>query len=320
LDVREKTHAARGYLFAASAAVMWGFSGVVTKFLLSRQMSPDELLVFRTLLAAIILLIWLGISSPQLLRIRRTDLPYFVLLGGIGLVINQGSYYLALERVSVGYALLIQYLAPVFLLIYGVLSKTEGLTRGKVIAASLSVGGSISMVLGTEGGIARVSLLGTLFALGSGLGFAFYTGYGKKGVGRYDLRTMMTYAFLLAGLIWIAIRPLWTLPWANYDLATWAFFIYLATVATVIPFGLFLVSLRYLEPSRSSLTSMLEPVVAALVAWLWLGETMAPWQIAGGAAVLGGILLLQLESIFYANQKRNTKQTKNNETNEILKS
>src|SRR5262245_55319206 len=295
---------------------MWGFSGVVTKFLLRRQMSPDELLVFRTLLAAIILLIWLGISSPQLLRIRRTDLPYFALLGGIGLVLNQGSYYLALSRVSVGYALLIQYLAPVFLMIYGVVSKTERTTGGKVIAASLSVGGSILMVLGQEGGIARISLSGTLFSLGSALGFAFYTGYGKKGIGRYDLRTMMTYAFLMAGLTWIVIRPLWTLPWSSYDLTAWGFFIYLATVATVLPFGLFLVSLRYLEPSRSSLTSMLEPVVAALFAWLWLGETLAPWQIVGGAGVLSGIMLLQFESFYTAKRKRDYETNENNEINE----
>jgi len=282
---------------------MWGFSGVVTKYLLRRQMSPDELLVFRTLLAAIILLIWLGIFSPQLLKIRRTDLPYFALLGGIGLVINQGSYYLALTKVSVGYALLIQYLAPVFLMIYGVLSKTERLTGGKVIAASLSVGGSFLMVLGQQGGITRVSLSGTLLALCSALGFSFYAAYSKKRVGHYDMRTMMTFAFLSAGLIWITIRPLWTLPWSNYDLSTWAFFIYLATIATVLPFGLFLMSLRYLEASRSSLTSMLEPVVAALVAWIWLGETMEPWQIVGGSAVLGGIMLLQLESLYFANHE-----------------
>jgi len=294
---------------------MWGFSGVVTKFLLRRQMSPDELLVFRTLLAAIILLVWLGISSPHLLRIRRTDLPYFALLGGIGLVINQGAYYLALSRVSVGYALLIQYLAPVFLMIYGVLSKTERMTRGKVIAASLSVSGSFLMVLGQEGGITRVSLSGTLFALGSALGFSFYVAYGNKGVGRYDLRTIMTYAFLSAGLIWITIRPLWTLPWGNYDFPTWGFFLYLATVATVFPFGLFLVSLRYLEPSRSSLTSMLEPVVAAIVAWLWLGETLESWQIVGGAGVLSGILLLQFESFYTAKRKRDYETDENNEIN-----
>jgi drug/metabolite transporter (DMT)-like permease len=293
----------RGYLFAASAAVMWGFSGVVTKYLIRRQMQPDELLIFRTSLAALILFIWLSYSSRELLKVQFKELPYFALLGAIGLVANQGFYYMALSLVSVGYALLIQYLAPIFLMIYGVISKTERMTAGKAVAASLALGGCGLMVLGQPGGIARVSVAGTLCALGSAIGFAFYTGYGKRGIARYDPRTIMTYAFLFAGLMWMVIRPLWTLPWQTYDLSTWAFFLYLATVATVLPFGLFLASLRYLEPSRSSLTSTLEPLVAAIVAWLWLGEKMEPIQMMGGAAVLGGVLLLQLESAVLAKER-----------------
>ncbi|HKX27259.1 MAG TPA: EamA family transporter [Blastocatellia bacterium] len=293
----EESHPVRGYLLAAGAAVMWGISGVVAKFLLRRQVSPDELLVFRTSVAAILLFTWLGLSSRSLLKVERRDLPSLALLGAIGLVLNQGCYYLALSTVSVGYALLIQYQAPVFLMAYGVISKTERMTAGKILAALTAIGGCGLMVGGQPGGLARTSLIGTLYALGSGLGFAFYTGYGKRGLARHDPRTMMAYAFLFAALIWLTIRPLWTLPWATYDLSIWLFFLYLGVVATVLPFGLFLASLRYLEPSRSSLTSMLEPVVAAGVAWWWLGEKMAPLQILGGAAVLGGLVLLQIESL-----------------------
>jgi drug/metabolite transporter (DMT)-like permease len=308
-------HFVRGYLLAASAAVLWGCSGVVAKFLLNRQMEPDELLIFRTSLAALILFSWLGLSSRRLLRVSTRDLPLFALLGTIGLVANQGFYYLSLTMVSVGYTLLIQYLSPVFLMIYGVLTKTERMTRGKIMAACTAIGGCLLMVLGQQGCIARVSLAGTLCALGSALGFTFYTIYGKRGLARHDSRTIMVYAFLFAGLMWIIIRPLWTLPWGNYDLKTLAFFLYLAAVANVLPFSLFLASLHYLEPSRSSLTSMLEPVVGAAVAWLWLNEKMEPLQIMGGIAVLGGILLLQLENI-YSGKGFTTKFTKEQETQE----
>ena len=81
----------KGYLLAAAAAVLWGVSGVVTKYLLRRQMRPDELLVFRTLLASAMLIIWLGLKSPQLLKVRRADLLSLILLGVVGLVLNQGD-------------------------------------------------------------------------------------------------------------------------------------------------------------------------------------------------------------------------------------
>src|SRR5262245_7108493 len=286
----------KGYLLAASAAVLWGFSGVVTKYLLQRQMRPEELLVFRTLLASAILIIWLGLKSPQLLKVRRADLLSFILLGVVGLVLNQGFYYLSLTMVSVGCSLLLQYLAPVHLMVYGVLSKTERVTGGKMAAAFTAICGCALMVLGQEGGIARISPAGVMCAIGSGLCFAFYTAYGKQVLKSYDPRTMITYTFLTSAVVWLTIRPPWKIDWAGINFSMWVFFIYLASVATILPFALYSASLRHLEASRSSLTSMLEPVVATSVAWLWLGEKMEPMQIAGGAAVVGGVLLLQLES------------------------
>jgi drug/metabolite transporter (DMT)-like permease len=286
----------KGYLLAASAAVLWGFSGVVTKYLLRRQMRPDELLVFRTLIAAAILLVWLGLKSPQLLKVRRADLLSLILLGVVGLTLNQGFYYLSLTMVSVGCSLLLQYLAPVHLMVYGVLSKTERMTGGKMAAAFTAICGCALMVLGQEGGVARISLAGVMCAIGSGLCFAFYTAYGKQVLRSYDPRTMITYTFLTSAVVWLTVRPPWKIDWASINLSMWVFFIYLASVATILPFALFSASLRHLEASRTSLTSMLEPVVAASVAWLWLGERMEPAQIAGGAAVVGGVLLLQIES------------------------
>lgn len=290
---------------------MWGFSGVVTSYLLRhRQMRPDELLVFRTGFAAMILFLWLRLTARHLIRIRISDLPYFALLGAIGLVANQGLYYLALTKVSVGYALMLQYLSPIFLMAYGVLSKTERMTAGKLVSALLALGGVALMLIGQPGGLGRISWFGSLCAVGSGIGFAFYTAYGKHGLRQYDSRTMMAYAFLSAAVIWLMIRPPWKIGWAEYSLSSWAFFVYLAAVATVLPFALYLASLKYLEASRTSLTSILEPVVAAAAAWLWLGQSLWPLQIAGGGAVLIGVLMLQAESYLLSGRtaKRSKKQ------------
>ena len=287
---------ARGYLLACAAAVLWGFSGVVTKFLLRRRLLPEELLLFRTVFASLLMLGWLRLTAPRLLRVQRSDLRYFILLGLFGMATSQGFYYFALSYTSVGIALLIQYQAPVLLMIYGVLSGTERVGAGKLLAAATAIGGCALMIYGQAGGPGNLSLPGALFALGSAFGFAFYSGFGKRGLLHYDPRTMVTYAFIVSALVWTLRLPPWRVPWRNYDLATIAFFIYLAAVATILPFILYFASLRYLEPSRSSLTSMLEPVVATTVAWLWLGETMTPLQFLGGAGVLGGVLLLQAES------------------------
>jgi len=285
----------RGYLLAASAAALWGLSGVISKHLFRGTLRPIELVSIRTVLAALILFAWLGCSAPRLLRIRRVDLAYFFLLGIIGVALNQYLYYVALDLTSVGFALLLQYLAPLLLMGYGVLAGTERMTVGKAAAAILAVGGCALMVAGQAGGVARVSLPGVVFALGSACCFAFYTGYGQYGLRRYEPRTVLAYAFFFSALAWLLLRPPWTLPLRSYDGATWGLILYLASFATVLPFGLYLMSLRHLEASRTNLTSTLEPVVAAALAWLVLGERLGPVQILGGAAVLGGLILLQVE-------------------------
>jgi drug/metabolite transporter (DMT)-like permease len=294
-----------GYLLAAGAAVMWGVSGVVARYLIGQgEHPPAELLFFRTALAALLLVGWGLVRTGRLPVIERRDWWLFILLGGIGLAANQGFYYQALSLVGVGYALLFQYLSPVMLMGYGLLTRTEVMTGGKALAAVMAITGCSLMVLGQTGGLQGASMLGTLFALGSGVGFSFYTILGKHLQGRYGTTQLMTWAFLIAAAMWALLNPVWALPWGSYTASTWLFFIYLATVATVIPFGLFLLSLRYLEASRSSLTSMIEPVVAAVVAWFWLGEELSLPQLLGGAAVLSGVVLLQIESLLRQRSRR----------------
>jgi len=294
-DHGQLTSPRRGYALAASAAVLWGLSGVINKFLFRGQVRPVELVAIRTTLAAIFLFAIFAVFSPQVLKIRRADLPYFLLLGVVGLAANHFLYYLAVDLTTVGLALLLQYLAPLLLMAYGVLSGTERLTLGKVAAGLTAVGGCALMVFGQPGGVARVSLTGVAIAVASAFAFAFYTSYSQYGLRRYDPRAVLCYAFLCSAAAWLVLRPLWTMPWARYDRTTWGFFLYLSTFATVLPFGFYLASLRQLEASRATITSMLEPVVAATLAWVWLGERMAPAQVAGGAAVLCGVILLQIE-------------------------
>lgn len=285
----------RGYLLAAAAACLWGLSGVISKHLFRADVRPIDLLSLRTLLATVLLVIIIAIANPKLLRIRKADLGYFALLGFLGLAANQYLYYMALDLTSVAFALLLQYTAPLFLLAYGVIARTETMSAGKVIAALTAVSGCAMMVGGQAGGMGHASWRGVIPALGSAVCFAFYTRYGQIGLRKYSATTVLVYAFIFASVAWLVIRPVWRLPLQSYSSQTWLFVLYLSSFASILPFALYLASLKYLEASRTNITSTLEPVVASAIAWIWLGEHMTTWQLAGGAAVLTGVVLLQLE-------------------------
>ena len=112
---------------------------------------------------------------------------------------------------------------------------------------------------------------------------------------RHDSRTVVTYGFLAATLTWLIVHPLWMMQWSRFDGRAWALTIFIAVSGTVMPFLLFLAGLHHIEASRAGVTATLEPVFAAALAWGLLGETMLPWQIVGGLAVLGGVVLIQAE-------------------------
>ena len=131
---------------------------------------------------------------------------------------------------------------------------------------------------------------GILTALGSAVCFAFYTRYGQIGLGKYATSTVLVYAFVFSSLAWLIIRPIWSLPLKAYSRESWLFVLYLASFATIIPFAFYLASLKYLEASRTNITSTLEPVVASTIAWMWLGEHMAV-AARRRAAVLAGVVL-----------------------------
>lgn len=74
----------------------------------------------------------------------------------------------------------------------------------------------------------------------------------------------------------------------------WLFFSYIATLATILPFGLYLTGLKTISPTMAVLTGMLQPMVASLGSFLLLGETLRPVQMLGGLLIVGAVRLLQL--------------------------
>jgi drug/metabolite transporter (DMT)-like permease len=103
------------------------------------------------------------------------------------------------------------------------------------------------------------------------------------------------YSFAGAALVWAFAVPPWRLAGAGYSASQWGLFLAIAVFSVLVPFGLFYRGLARLETWRAALTAMLEPVVAALSAWVFLGEGLAPAQWLGAGLLLAGIGWMQWE-------------------------
>ena len=186
------------------ATALWGINGSFAKAALSSGLSSLRLTEVRSTGAALILVGALAIARPRSLRIRRGELPFLLLFGVAGLAFVQLLYFVAIHRLEIGVALLIQYVAPVLIALWARLVLKEPVRRRVWAALILSLGG-LSFVVDLWSGVA-LDGLGVLAALGSAVAFALYILLAENAVTRRDPVSLLALGFTFAALFW-ALRP-----------------------------------------------------------------------------------------------------------------
>ncbi len=289
-----KPNEIHGYLYILIGATLWGVSSVVAKALFNVGLPPSELILVRLFLATLILFLILLFYDRRRIRIELKDLPFFFVLGSIGVTGMQFFYYYTISKIHVGPAILLQYLQPVWVSLYAFLFQKEPISRAKFLALFLAVAGCYLVVGGYEIDLLRLNKIGILSGLIASFFFTFYALYGEKGLKKYDPWTIILYGFGISTVFYlIFVSPLKIIH-GGHSLKVWGAFLYIAIFSTLIPFGFYFKGMERIRATRASITSTWEPVVAGFAAYVVLGEALSPLQVAGGLGVIAAVALLQL--------------------------
>jgi drug/metabolite transporter (DMT)-like permease len=285
----------KGYLCVMAAAVMWASSGVAGKALFAEGMSPFELVQVRVTVSTLLLAMILGWFRRDLLRIRKTDLGHFLLLGGVAMSMVQITYFFAISKIQVAAAIFLEYLAVSMVAVFSIWFWKERVTWLKSFSLFLALAGCYLVVGGYSLDFLRMKWVGIVSGLLSAVCFAGYTLIGERSMHRYPPWTVLFYAFLFATLTWHIIYPPFHYLVAGYTLRAWCGLLYVSVMGTVLPFGLFFVGVNYIRSTRAAITATLEPVSAGVLAYFFLDERLESLQILGGVMVVAAIVLLQLQ-------------------------
>lgn len=284
----------RGYAMIAGAAFFWGISATAAKFLFNRDVSTLLVVQTRVTFSAMLMAGGFGLFRPSLLKVNPGDLWRLALLGILGVAGANITYYLVIRETTVATAIIIQYTSPLLVLAYGVLSRDEGFTAVKIIAALLSLAGCALAVGVFDAAPFSLTPLALVAGIGSIVTFAFLTVYTRKVVARMPSWTAVLYALAFASLMWVVVNPPWVIVRESHPPELWVALVGFAVISVLIPHSLFAAGLRSVVPSRAIITSTLEPIVAIASAAIALGELLSPIQILGAVIVLGAIVLLNL--------------------------
>ena len=282
---------------------MWGiaaslgraaFTGRLESFGSLEAISPLILAQSRTTLSFLVLWSALLVSRgwPRL-RLPKADLWKLFVLGVLGVVGSNYFYYLAIQRTNVAIAIIVQYTAPVWVLLYTIARGLQKVSWQRVTAVLLAVVG-VTIAVGVGSGNLKLDHIGVLASLLASLSFAFYNLAGHQILKRYDHWIVLLYTTLSAGLFWIVINPPWKIAAAHYSGAQWLFLIIFSIVSMLIPFSFYFAGLKHLEPTQAIIMSCTEPIFSVVIAATTLGELVRPLQIVGMMLVLAAIIVVQV--------------------------
>jgi drug/metabolite transporter (DMT)-like permease len=284
----------KGYLFVVLAATCWAAGASASKFLFHVGVTPFQLVQLRITTAVAVLFLWLLARNRDLLRIEPRDIGYFLLLGTFGMAAINITYLYAISKLNVAAALILEYLAPVFIALYTVVFERERLGRWTLLAIAAAVLGCYLVVGAYSLDLVQLNLPGILSGLGAALAFAWWSVHGEYGMRRYDPWTVLFYALLVAAVEWNILHPpleAFLHPWTP---VAWGWILFVAVFGAIFPFGLYCEGVSRIRATRASITSTLEPIMAGVFSFAFLGEVMAPLQVLGGALVIAAIIVLQL--------------------------
>src|SRR5262245_11585817 len=287
------------------SATLFAVNGAVSKVILtSGEMTSLRLTELRATGAFVCLAVFLALVAPGRLRVGRDEVLLLAFYGVAGFAFVQWLYFVAIERLPIGIALLLEFTAPVLVALWARLGWHEPVRRRVWAALALALAG-LAVVAEVWQDV-RLDTIGVVAGLVASASLATYFLVGEHATGRRDALSLTCLSLGVAALFWAIVQPWWGFPFSalgetvslggsleSVSAPVWALSAWMITLGTIAPFVLSLGALRHLPATRVSIVAMAEVVLASIVAWVWLDETLSAAQLVGGGVVLVGIVLAQ---------------------------
>ena len=283
----------KGYALTLLAASCWATGGLTAKYL---DLAPGVMTAARSLVAGLVLGVILILANREAFCLKepRRDIPFILFFGVAAQSGMQFTYLMSISLNAIGVAILLEYLAPVFSLLFALVFFRQ---RPKLMAlvgiAVTIVGCALVVGVADPSGIC-VSLPGFVWGIASAFFFSLYTVLGERVKHRFSSATLIFYGMIITAVTWITImgpsrvaapflRPETMLP-----------ILAVGVLSTLLPFGAFLMALRYIPPVNAGITATIEPVLAAIGGAVLFAEALTGGFIIGGILILAAIAIIQI--------------------------
>lgn len=281
---------AAGIACIVASAVAFGTMAILARAAYASGVDTMTLLALRFAIAAVAMFAMLAVRGPALPR--GSTLAALIALGAIGYGGQAFTFFTALTLAPAGLVALLLYLHPALVAVLSSVALHERLTRAKLVALAAALGGMTLTVAPSLLGEAPASgTAGVAFGVAAAAIYAVYIVAGAR-LSRTVAALPMSSIVIASAAVVFAVAALLRGPAWPRTTVGWLAIAAIALVSTVAAITLFFAGLERIGPTRASTLSTIEPLVTVTLAAALLGERIAPIQIAGGALILGAVVLL----------------------------
>ena len=292
----------RHEIYLVFGSLFFAISSIPAKLAMESGLSAWHLTQARTMGAFLVLFTYVYLKNKSSLRIKTRELPLLIVFGVFGFAAVNLLYFLAIQRLNVGIALIIEFTAPIWIALW------MRFIQKKIVSKLMWWG----LVIGLTGLVLIAQVwrgltldgLGVTFAILDAFALALYFLVGEKLVGVKSSEATMAWGLGVSSAFFAIIQPWWTFPFekmgnvvdltgrlSGISLPTFYLVLWVIIFGTAIPYFLVLNGLRGLSAATTSSIGMLEPVLGGIFGWIFLYEKLNFTQSVGAVVVLVGIYL-----------------------------
>lgn len=290
----------KGMILAITGASFWGLGGTVSDFLFQyKYIDIDWFVTIRLLFSGILLLFLFKIINKKdsLFSVfkNKNDILQLLFFSIFGMLLVQYSYMASINLGNAAIATLLQYIAPVYIIIWYIIIKQDTFKLFDFLTILLTLSGSFLLLTNGSFNNLIVPKSSIIWGIISGISLAFYTLYVSKLLVKFPSILIVGWSMLISGIFMNFKAPVWDVNLKTLDSVTILFLLFGIVGGTTIAFFFFISSLNYINAKETAFYGTIEPVMAILSSAIWLNVSFLPLQITGIALIIILIFIISLK-------------------------
>lgn len=280
-----------GLAAITGAAALWAVAATVARTLFEDGVPPVELAASRA---------WIALAGLALFRpwgnsvSRQLGWPRLLSLG-VAIALVNGVYYIAIQRLDVAVAIVLEYTAPALVVMWVAIGNRK-MPKPEILAAVVAAVLGVAMLSEVfSADLSSLDAVGLSAGIASAFFFAAYTLLSEQANESYGAVGAMFRAFAVTSVVWLLVQATRGWPAELLETSNLPRVAFVGVFGTILPFLLYVWGIGHVRSERASIAATIEPVIAAVIAWLWLDQELSAMQIGGGLLVLGALIAMQIK-------------------------